>query len=609
METTTQILQNKLLECRNIIYNGYTSTNSSGIPWLNNFCAELIKFANILHKFLIFECCKNDDVIETMFLCLTQINTCIRHMELTIKSEESGGRAISASRQHFLDRIVWCLDRIKTTINSVGSMSQIVEESNFVMLMDKVLESIAPFSSFLEGTVCSNKAEQCAEAMFASKEIRSTVDQILSHTLAFANVALKNDKKIISILCQKTIRNCMAFQEECSLSEEKTKINENERKLKAMSLENSLYQLEDFINESLLRLVFHTFLDYSKLSVQKLREAMQISVDDSLLDEVIADFDVNIDRTTQIGVFAIAFAPNVKIKTAVRSCLASLESLDSCIIPSLQSNSDIYSEILEQHFNEEVQKFKVAIQKIIDSNAFCTSYLEVMSEVITANSKQLDKEQLSDLLEMGIILKDHLHLNYRYLQLQEDADKQTKYEKFILMLEECQAILACLNQVDSQRVIKRFKILRSVLSKFRDSLADSKKSLKKNPISDVFITSDEMCESERLLESVGIAPSTSGILYRNDVNSFKKSDSLRPNYSRMNTSPNDERQKQHANAARSIRRKDSLRTTMFKKAKSNESQNLYKLYREQSHARHLSEILNDITALSVRNPDSSLSTK
>lgn len=111
------------------------------------------------------------------------------------------------------------------------------------------------------------------------------------------------------------LRECIAFQEECAINQQKCLINDSNRKLKAISLENALYQLEDYINEALLRLVYTCFLDHNKFSIEKLRTVMRLcssEEDETDLDALIADFDINVDRTTQIGIFAIAFAPNSK---------------------------------------------------------------------------------------------------------------------------------------------------------------------------------------------------------------------------------------------------------------------------------------------------------
>lgn len=103
------------------------------------------------------------------------------------------------------------------------------------------------------------------------------------------------------------MRDCSAFQEDCLLAS-----NYSNQKLRALTLEQALYQLEEYLNEALLRLVYTCFLDFQRISVDKIRNLLRSSNTEAAADEFIADFDVNLDRATQIGIYAIAFAPNLK---------------------------------------------------------------------------------------------------------------------------------------------------------------------------------------------------------------------------------------------------------------------------------------------------------
>lgn len=648
MENCTETLKRQLIKCRNIINKGYTSIQNTRVPWLNKFCSEFLQFSQYLHTFLAAyhekQTTEVGDQVDIIYLCLTQIVTCIKHMEKTIKAEDKQGTAISSSRQHFLDRILWCLDRLRSCLKSLTAQNAkkttTPEESSYVELMDMVLDLLSPYSCYREETLddltkdCINIAENQAQAMFASKRIRSIVDLVLSHTLAFANVALKQDKKALSALCQKVLRECISFQDECSAGIlPGAPLNDSNRKLKAISLENALYQLEDYINEALLRLVFTSFLDFNKFSIEKLRTIIrERDVDDPELDELIADFDVNIDRTTQIGIFAIAFAPNVKIKTIVRSCLASFESLDSCIIPSLQSkgNSEVFAKLLEEHFNEEVANFKQAIQEIIDSHAFASCYFEILTQTIKENDKEYSKESLDDIIKMGDFLYEHFQVAVNQKELKKQADRLELFKKFTLMLQECQAVLKCTTTmlVEPQRVLKRFKILRSVLRKLIDELGESTASgAALSNRSDVFVMSEDLSDSQRMFASIGISPSIRSILYNNNTPMAGRrqqrlaSDSLKANYSKLPLTPLTTKPKHDNMAGKlekeqnmpgpqiqrgSIRRKQSLRTAMFKRQKSTETEHVYKVYKNHSASLQISEILDQLTGLSSDFSKSSL---
>ncbi|XP_065368141.1 serendipity locus protein alpha [Calliphora vicina] len=652
MDQCSDNLKRQLIKCKNILNKGYTCMQNSRLSWLNTFCSEFLKFSKNLHIFLsqLQEKHKYDknDQVEIIYLCLTQIVTCIKHMENTIKAEEQLGAAISASRQHFLDRIHWCLDRLRSSLKSLSAQDikkpTTPEEKSFVELMDKAFDFLSPYSSYKDESLANvsqtriNLADNQAQAMFASQKIRSLVDLILSHTLAFANVALKQDKKALSALCQKVLRECMAFQEECAAGMlPGAPLNDSNRKLKAISLENALYHLEDYINEALLRLVYTCFLDFNKFSIDKLRNVIREGdVDDPVLDELIADFDVNVDRTTQIGIFAIAFAPNVKIKTIVRSCLASFESLDSCIIPSLQSKgtSDIFAKLLEQHFNEEVAIFKRAIQEIIDSQAFASCFYEQLTQVINQNDKEYRKETLEDVIKMAEFLYEHFQLPVNSKELQKEGDRLDLFKKFHLMQQECQAVLQCTTmQVEPQRVLKRFKILRSVLRKLIDELGDKTSKGGVNR-SQVFIMSDEISDSQKMFATIGISPSIRSILYNNNTPMDNRrqqrllNDSLKANYSKLPITPatiKTEASNSHNSNSReanttiqqnvasvaaakvlsatqtqraSIRRKESLRTALFKRQKSGETEQIYSTYRNNSDSLQISEILDQLTGLS-----------
>lgn len=234
------------------------------------------------------------------------------------------------------------------------------------------------------------------------------------------------------------------------------------------------------------------------------------------------------------------------VKTIVRSCLASFESLDSCIIPSLQSKgtSDIFAHLLEQHFNEEVSNFKKAIQEIIDSQAFASCYYELLNQTISQNDKEYNRESLEDIIKMAESLYEHFQLPVNAKVLQREGNRLELFKKFHLMVQECQAILKCskTENVEEQRIMKRFKILRSILRKFIDELGDRNGNVGGNR-SQVFIMSDELSDSQQMFASIGISPSIRSILYNNQTPMEKRreqrllNDSLKANYSKLPLTP------------------------------------------------------------------------
>lgn len=134
-------------------------------------------------------------------------------------------------------------------------------------------------------------------------------ESLTRQALEFANVALSEDKVALSALCQSVLRECFTLKSKLG---ELRISNVSDVRLRANALENAIHNLEEYIIDAQLRLVFHCFVGFSNFSPVRIREA--IAQDDANLDELIADFNVNLDRAAQIGIFACQFASDIKSK-------------------------------------------------------------------------------------------------------------------------------------------------------------------------------------------------------------------------------------------------------------------------------------------------------
>ncbi|KAH8325212.1 hypothetical protein KR074_011913 [Drosophila pseudoananassae] len=593
------VLRKKIESCLHILDRRTKGTNIKDLSWLNDFCAALLEFSTLVHSSLSSH--KQSETADMVCLCLSQIMICIRQVEGMGKLGCS--TSVSASHQYFLDRIRWCLERLLHLYTN-GEAAATVPERSFLKLIDSSLDTLAWFSSHNENTsLSSNILESPEEIVSVSKQLRSNIDTVLSQALGFANVSLPQDKRALSALCQKVIRECNAFQKECQFPKVSSESYYSNLKLKAMTLEQALCQLEDFINDALLRLVFNCFVDFDKFSVEKIRNVLRNSLEDeAMADEFIADFDVNIDRATQIGIFAIAFAPNLKckeiivpfmidnyfvfilqVKTMIRSCLASFESLDTSLIPSLQANgSDLHSDILEQHFNEEVSKFKVALQEIIDSRALLGCYFEILTTGITAVEKSYNKAKLEDLSQMSLVLLEHFQLEVNRQVLRETKDQigEEYFQQLIRILRECKAILICASQVEPQRIIKRFKILRTILRKLQNCIGSGKQREEDFPHPlGVHVADDPKdinASKEDLKHFSGLTSGQTSILYaserRGRLNRTKDT----------NQEPKNDIKSQKQKPNGNLLKRESLRTVMFKRQNIAESRKLYNSISNQS---------------------------
>uniref|UniRef100_A0A1B0AG77 Serendipity locus protein alpha n=1 Tax=Glossina pallidipes TaxID=7398 RepID=A0A1B0AG77_GLOPL len=568
----------KLDICRESLKKGYGSVFDGA--FLNLFCFDFFDFCRTLHKFLI-KINEEEEALGDVYLSLTQIMVCIKYLEKTIQMEIKRVVAISAARQHFLDRLYWRLEHLWSCITSLSKKDDekvaniITEENSFVALMDFILEQIKPFTNYkdddlkLSTSIETNVSASMERAILVSTQIRDRVNIVIGHTLAFANVALEADKKALSALSQTVLRECIAWQTECQLGlKQPNQYNVSNCRVKASSLENALYKLEDFINEALLRLVYRCLLDFERFSIEKLRILMnQCGPDDPTMDEIVADFDVNLDRTTQIGIFAVSFAPNKQIGTLVRNCLASFESLDSCIIPSLyeKGSGQLYSQLLECHFKEEVKNFKTAILEIADSQEFTVCFYDLLNQYLKDNEKNYNSLSLQEIIQMGEILKQHFLLPINQKVLLKRGTCFESFKKFCVMLSECQAILQTSECVNTKRVIKRFKILRSQLHRLIKGLSDDI-----NDYSEMFMHSER--ESE--ITSTGIKSSLSVL--------SKSYEFIPSNEGRKSLSP--------ANQHAKDRRRDSLRTAMFRRQKSAKTEELFNSYKNFSESLQITDM-------------------
>ncbi|XP_032592869.1 serendipity locus protein alpha [Drosophila grimshawi] len=463
------ILFIKLNVCSDLIGKGAIGN----IAWLNKFCAAFHEFASKF-KMHLPDVAPKDDMegkirihVETLFLCFIQVVTCITQLERTINMENTLGKRVKLrlTRTHFVDRIEWCLRRLQASLyhlseEAIASSGVKLEDLSFVEVLDVALDKLETFNEIVhdvdtESRLDSENPQLCIE-----------VNHIVRHALAFANVALESDKKAMTVICETVLDECSVFEHNFDHH------NLGERKLEALSIQRALYSLETYLNEALLRLIFTSFSDADEISVNRLKNVLQKCEISKDVEKRICDFDINMDRIQQIGVFAIAFASDVKTKTIIRSCLASLESLDSCIVPAFQlqtsTSASYHANILEHHFKEELMVFRNVIHEIINSRALIDIYLDMLAESIDGAEKLYQKQRLLQVAQMGNVLFQHFHLKVNYQELCADECGKRLHQDFVVILGECQAILELTVPVDPKRVLKRFKILYSVLAKLRD---------------------------------------------------------------------------------------------------------------------------------------------
>jgi len=105
---------------------------------------------------------------------------------------------------YFLERIRWCLKRLLRIHSESSNGDAVAPERSFLNLVDSTLDTLGLFTSHNEeNTDPSDFPKWPQEVLSISQKLRANIDLILGQSLGFANVALSQDKRALSALCQK----------------------------------------------------------------------------------------------------------------------------------------------------------------------------------------------------------------------------------------------------------------------------------------------------------------------------------------------------------------------------------------------------------------------
>uniref|UniRef100_A0A336LYB3 CSON005790 protein n=1 Tax=Culicoides sonorensis TaxID=179676 RepID=A0A336LYB3_CULSO len=450
MEEFYEVISN----CENILYRGFSTTKSSDSDWLNKCCGCLSELLRQL-QIKILEPRNEKQIIHTILLCLMQIVTGIKFMEKVTEIESNKNLVLNESRQFFLDEILKSLQKLKEVARNIEKNANFPENPTLNECIDTVLEILEPICAFEDDN--ENIAQRNANAMISVAKIKPVLESIVAHSLEFANFC--KDKQPISVICKKVLKECDALEAECSLSDSKNPPNDTNRRLKAGLLETAIYQLENLINDELLRLVFETFKDLKAFKIKDLHENCEYSQD--LIDSIL-------DRLFQIGQFGIMFADEIKISAQIQLSLTSFEAVELHLCPEiLKKYQKDHVNLLDTYWNEQITFFQLCIQRIIDTSAFCLIFEDIIQSCVKKLNENFDQNEISDILAKADVLEDHFRVN-----LSEDFTHLLN--DFKLMVKETHAGLKHLNDNDSKRLIKRLKILKTTVKKIREGLQSQK---------------------------------------------------------------------------------------------------------------------------------------
>lgn len=217
--------------------------------------------------------------------------------------------------------MLWCCDRLLTTLNFKNDgIAAEDTDGNFVESMDTALEMLEPLMLYPNPTSrCTTISSNGMTTMSAksidfaerSQTIRSTVEKLIRHALAFICVASENDKQPLMTLCHRVMQTCIEFYEICCNTDTAT---EDDKRLKAEQVQYTLNNLDKLVNDCLLRLFYIVFAELNQNPVSKLRTMTELHIERNAVDQQIDKFDDILERLIQIGAFAVAYSQNAKGK-------------------------------------------------------------------------------------------------------------------------------------------------------------------------------------------------------------------------------------------------------------------------------------------------------
>ncbi|KAJ8951520.1 hypothetical protein NQ318_000217 [Aromia moschata] len=407
---------------------------------------------------------------DTLLLYLSQLITSLSLLIDIFVKESNVNQTLTEARLCAKKRIIWCLDGIQETLTTNKSILD--PSGSFIKWMDSALDKIAEIDAEKGKTaiigICND-----AGVLF---------EEVLSHAMSIAQVALKEDCTIIRGSCQ-TVLDSLD-----SLTVEINKPSPNPAMLNLFvdTCTDKLCALERRVNTAVLKLGLRVFSEYD-VALEAIHDFCNNVMNKEKmeeLDSLVADFDFHVDRIMQIGLFAVSCSTCTSRGIKIRSSLASLESLECELVPAFTAmllehsvhNANL-AILLKSHWLRQANILRKLIYLIIDPFAFCQVIYEENKQHVESFSKTikqkhlLDKKHVVPLIDQSQVLLEFLDIAIKEEKRDEDTkNTKQKFNDFKNVLHEVQSasdvLLDNKNKMEnSLRVLKRCKILLTTIKR------------------------------------------------------------------------------------------------------------------------------------------------
>lgn len=419
---------------------------------------------------------------EKIILYLSQLCTVFKLLVQLVQEQHRLNVPIYNCKKYACERLCFCLKMLMEILDIPDPLpeDEISEKENhFVYRMDLVLDILSEMPNI-------SKQDQISDC----EELWCRIEDVFSSAMAIAQVCKPCNFKAITGTCQSIISEYENLKFQLTSESSDTALNN----LFINSLSDALYRLERKINVSVLNLVMEVFSDPFN-ALRKLvticgnsLNAKQRSKND--LTNAIEDFDQIIDKSMQIGLFAMASCKDKNRISQIRNSLASLESLETELISAITTfylrpeSKEMRANVklLTTQWQLEVNKLQDAINLIMDSAAYCQVVLDDLQDRVSVMSNCLDNREPVTQTQVQTIVLRSLSLSRQISATINDIGSDTIERQTIMMIRELKAAifeadaaskaLLTENATEPQqlRVIKRCELIVNVVRRLHPAL-------------------------------------------------------------------------------------------------------------------------------------------
>lgn len=203
---------------------------------------------------------------------------------------------------------------------------------------------------------------------------KSCLDDLLCQAFTIAKIALNNDLNEIIAISQKIL-----ISSEGHMDPEIQNKHGPACYLFKETVIADLITLEQRVNTAVLRLVLKVFSDPNRPLKKLLLACDKPEYDKHFIESLYSDLDSHVDCVLHICDFAVACCDNSKSLQKIQCCMATLEFLDSFMIPEIltfakdMKNEEVRTSLkfLCKLWHSEITNLEYLLDGVIDSACFC----------------------------------------------------------------------------------------------------------------------------------------------------------------------------------------------------------------------------------------------